>query len=563
MGRIVKPNQPCPVCPSSDAYQIYEDGGSTCFSCGKSWKKAPTKGSDEKEEFQETETKTVKAASLKIKSKKHKPKPVEEIETYPTKGFKERGITRVVAAHYGVKVSYDKDGIMDCHYYPYGTAEKRGYKTRILPKVDFIFSGKFGGLFGRELFAGGGKRLIITEGEIDAMTVAQATFDRYKKFYPIVSLPMSTGTSALLEDRDWIRSFQEVILWLDNDEAGKISTEKAIKIIGADKVKLVKVKEKDASELYTTAASGAERVLQAVWDAEVWRPAGIIGKEELWKAMSDYNDVKALPYPDCLGGLNSRIKGARLGEITLFISGTGSGKSTIVREIALHFLKIQEDKIGIISLEESPGETARLFSGMAIRRNPAEEDLTIEELQPGFEEVFGDDRVTVLDHQGSIKDSSILDQLEYMCLTGCKYLFIDHITILVSEGADALSGNEAIDKIMNDLLRLVKRHNVWVCLISHLRKAPSGKKSFEEGLLPSVDDIRGSGSIKQVSFDIVAFARDMTSASESVRNTILMSSLKSRTTGKTGPVRGAIYDVPSGRLSAVESEDFEDFEIID
>jgi twinkle protein len=164
----------------------------------------------------------------------------------------------------------------------------------------------------------------------------------------------------------------------------------------------------------------------------------------------------------------------------------------------------------------------------------------------------------VLDHQGSIKDDSIIDQLEYMCLVGCKYLFIDHITILVSEGADGLTGNEAIDKIMNDLLRLVKRHNVFIGLVSHLRKTPNSGKSFEDGKLPNLDDIRGSGSIKQVSFDVIAFARDMNNENELVRNTMKMAVLKSRTMAKTGPVVGAIYDYDTGRLrmQSVDDETF-------
>ena len=29
---------PCPMCTSSDAYAIYDDGVGTCFSCGKSRK---------------------------------------------------------------------------------------------------------------------------------------------------------------------------------------------------------------------------------------------------------------------------------------------------------------------------------------------------------------------------------------------------------------------------------------------------------------------------------------------------------------------------------------------
>jgi twinkle protein len=240
----------------------------------------------------------------------------------------------------------------------------------------------------------------------------------------------------------------------------------------------------------------------------------------------------------------------------LWTSGTGSGKSTLLREIAFHLLDTTPDKIGIISLEESPAETARKMSGMALNRNTASEEIPLEELKEGYDKVFGDDRVLVLDHQGSISDGSIMDFLEYMCLSGAKYLFVDHITILASEGAEGLTGNEAIDLIMNQLLRMAKKHNVWIGLISHLRKTDNKGKSFEEGKLPSMDDIRGSGSIKQISNDIIAFARDVGNADELKRNTIKTKVLKCRYTGLTGPSGALLYNFSTGRLA--KGQDYEE-----
>ncbi|RLA18289.1 MAG: hypothetical protein DRQ62_13870, partial [Gammaproteobacteria bacterium] len=83
----------------------------------------------------------------------------------------------------------------------------------------------------------------------------------------------------------------------------------------------------------------------------------------------------------------------------------------------------------------------------------------------------------------------------------------------------------------------------------------TGRKSFEEGVLPTLDDIRGSGSIKQISFDIIAFARDMQAAYEQTRNTIKMAVLKSRFTGLTGRVNDTVYDFETGRLKSVSDED--------
>jgi len=541
LGRIVTKNQPCDSCGSSDARQIYEDGSSFCFSCRKS-----TQAPKERISLANNNNTDFEPVS-------YGPSLQEIQEDFASRGFKERNIFKQVSQHYGVRVSYDMDGNIDSHYYPYYKEDNLvGYKIRKLPK-DFTSVGKVrGGLFGQDLF-NGGKRLVITEGELDAMAVQSAWFKRYKTFYPVVSLRSASSVKDLVEERDWVRNFDEVILWFDNDDAGRKATKEAARIIGYDKVKVAKSAEKDASDLWI---KEPDKLLSTIYDSVEYTPAGILTKEDLWSQLESYNELESIPYPDFMGGLNDKLKGMRFGEITLWTSGTGSGKSTLLREIAVHLLEATEDKIGIVSLEESPAETARKMSGMALNRNPAAEEIPLNELKEGYEKVFGDDRVLVLDHQGSISDGSIMDFLEYMCLSGAKYLFVDHITILASEGTEGLTGNEAIDKIMNDLLRLVKKHNVWIGLISHLRKTDNKGKSFEEGKLPSMDDIRGSGSIKQISMDIIAFARNVGSADELERNTIKTKVLKCRYTGLTGPSGALLYNFSTGRLT--QGADFEE-----
>lgn len=575
MGKLVGKGVACPICHSADNRRMYEDGSSYCWSPN-----CPQPYLDKNFQLPSS-PKLSKEKSISTPNSNHV--SLAEVSEFRSRGFIDRGVTREICEFFGVKVSMDANNNIACHYYPYQNANKGiSYKQRVVATKEFFWVGPSGDLFGIEKFQSGGKRLIITEGEIDALSVAQALMDKYKQIYPVISLTSATGTDKLLTHREWIRSFEEVVLWMDADDAGATALEKAQRIIGVDKVKIVKSPEgcKDANDVLRTL--GSKFVMQSVWDAVPWTPAGIIQKDALWDALVNYNALPSIPYPACIDGLNSKVKGMRLGEIVLFISGTGSGKSTLIREIELSLLSAplvedqpdasekekalmlsRNDKIGIISLEEAPAETARKLSGMALNRNPANEEIPLEILKMGFDQVFGSDRVILLDHQGSISDGSILEQLEYMALMGCKYLFIDHITILVSEGAEGLTGNEAIDKVMNDLLRLAKRHNVWIGLVSHLRKSHDAKKTFEQGYLPTLDDIKGSGSIKQICFDIVGFARDMTSDDEIERNTIKMVVLKSRYTGLTGSVPGAFYNHTTGRLTSVKDAAIEKFEILD
>jgi twinkle protein len=532
----------CPACGSSDGVAVYAEGPKTCMVCGEVHKVS----------FEENAEPPV--AAFKVEKSEKDPALVasklKEISEMSFRGFRERKIPKPVTEYYGVRSKTGPNNEVLAHYYPYGIEEITGYKVRDLPKK-FKAVGKLEGMFGQSLF-NGGRRLVITEGEIDALSVAFAYYDKYQRFYPVVALPGATSMTMLLEQREWVRRFDEVVLLLDNDEAGKKAQKEACKIIGIDKVKVAKLPTKDPNECLIT--QGPAAILAAIWDAQPWSPSGMISGEKLWDKFRERQDTESLPYPDCLRGVNEKTNGIRYGEVDLFTSGTGSGKSTIMKEIVMHMHANIPHKIGIISLEEDPGESVEKFLSMQLRTNINEEKVSEEKLRGAFSDLFSDGRITLLDHQGSVSDGSLMDKIETLCLMGAKVLILDHLTIAVSE-VESSNANEAVDKVMSDLLKIAKKHNVWLGVISHLRKTPSGGKAFEEGQMPSLDDIKGSGSVKQISFQIIAFCRNMTAENELERNTIKVRVLKSRFTGRTGDAGAAIYDPVEGRLrySAVTS----------
>jgi len=533
----------CPACPSSDGFTLYDDGHGYCFVCNHYEKEVG------KEEEMPLDTNNT---SLDL----------FEANLGDCRGVEDRRITKTIAEHYGVRVNYDSDRNITAYNYPYcKDGVLTAYKVRTLPK-EFKTVGDFKDVwpFGCQSFNAGGKRLVITEGEFDAMAVAQASMDHYNKIYPVISVASSSNLKSLLHARTWIRSFEEVVLFFDNDTAGKKAIKEAANIIGIDKVKVATSAAKDPCELYV--AAGTRGVMQAVWDAQPYSPAGIVvGHEPVWEQYLARRTTESVAYPSCLRGIDDKTKGMRFGEITLFTSGTGSGKSTVIKEIVLDLLNKTEDKIGMISLEESIGDTAEKFIQMKLERNLQEYDVSLEEQEEASRAIFGSEKLVLLDHQGSVGDESLIDKIEYMALMGCKYLILDHITIAVSEGAEGYTGNEAIDKVMSDLLKLTKKHNIWLGVISHLRKVQGGGATFEQGKLPTMDDIKGSGSIKQISFDIIGFARDMANEDDATRNTINFVVLKSRFTGKTGPAKQARYDHNTTRLTYHDSEQ-NDFEVV-
>ena len=524
----------CEPCGSSDANAVYSDGSTYCFSC----KKTNPSGTEETNiEF------NVVQSHLSL----------DEIANLPVEGF--RNISKVVLYNAGVKVEYDENRNIISHFYPITVNKKvKSYKKRIVATKEFRSIGK---AEVPELFnqcnSGKRKNLVITEGEIDCLSILEM-LTKAKAQFDVVSIVNGAQSARrnIASNLEFINKYEKVFLSFDNDEHGIEAAKDVAHIIKPGKAHIVNSVHKDANEALCKEQS--DTFLQDIWSSKTYKPDNFVSGEKIWDAFKERSTIKSIPYPDCLKGLNDKLFGMRLGEITLFTSGTGSGKSTVVKETILNLLDNTEDKIGLISLEESIGDTATKLIGMSINKNiRMPEDVTEEEARKGYEKVFGDERLILLDHQGSVADTSLLDRIEYLAALGCNYLILDHITIAVSEGVDGATGNEAVDKVMSSLLKIVKRYNIHLTLISHLRKSSGEGKSFEEGVMPNLDSIKGSGSIKQISFDIIGFARNMMAAEKSDRNIVKFAVLKSRFSGDTGMCGQASYNVGTGRLNYNES----------
>ena len=524
----------CEPCGSSDANAVYSDGSTYCFSC----RKSTASGTENTEvEFNVVQTQLT----------------LDEIGQLPVDSI--RGISKQVLYNAGVKIEYDENRNIVSHFYPITVNKKiKAYKKRIVATKDFRSIGKaeVPELF-NQVNSGKRKNLVITEGEVDCLSILEM-LTKAKAQFDVVSIVNGAQSARrnIASNLDFVNKYEKVFIAFDNDEHGIEAAKDVAHIIKPGKAHIVNSVHKDANEALSKGL--IDEYLQDVWGAKVYKPDAFITGEKIWQAFKERSEIKSVAYPDCLKGLNDKLFGMRLGEITLFTSGTGSGKSTVVKETILNLLEKTEDKIGLISLEESIGDTATKLIGMSIMKNirmPG--DVTDEEARKGYEKVFGDERLILLDHQGSVADSSLLDRIEYLAALGCNYLILDHITIAVSEGVDGATGNEAVDKVMSSLLKIVKRYNIHLTLISHLRKSSGEGKSFEEGVMPNLDSIKGSGSIKQISFDIIGFARNMMAAEKSDRNIVKFAVLKSRFSGDTGMCGQANYNVDTGRLNYNES----------
>ena len=536
---FVKYHLPCPLCSSSDAVSLNADGSAYCFSCQEYMR-----------EYDSEQEPTITNRENETKSFQTQSDFAEIVD---------RNIKVDTCKKYGVSVKIDSMGNITNHYYPYHDKQgaKIGTKTRFTKLKEFSIQGntKNSGLFGEHLFTKN-KYIIITEGELDCLSAYQMfKTDKYET--PVVSI--KNGITSAVKDvknsLEWLENnFDNVIINFDNDQQGKEGALKVAELFSPGKCKILNLPEgfKDASDCLTK--NKIQAYVKSFWEAKVFAPDGIINANTLFDQITKPTIRSFVQYP--FEGLNKITYGIRPAELVTFTAGSGLGKTQVMREIVYHMIKKTKDNVGLLMLEETPVITSKgLMSLEANQRlHLPDVHLSKEELKTYFDKTVGTGRVFMFDHFGSNSIDNIVSRVRFLAKgLDCKYIIIDHVSIIVS---DQSHGDErrALDEIMTRLRTLVQETGVAMMVVSHLRR-PDGK-GHEEGAATSLSQLRGSAAIGQLSDMVIGLERDAQNDDPEVRNTTKIRVLKNRFAGITGPCCNLKYNIETGRLDEVQSNDF-------
>jgi twinkle protein len=520
--------EPCPECGSSDALAVYKDGGRHCYSAGCGYH---VKGTGEYVEVEEVTTN----------------KPVDMFGVIAS--IPDRKISQDTCKKYQVTVTYDSKGKIEKHHYPYyniDTGELTGSKVRTVATKGFVATGdvRNTGLFGQHQCRGRGKFITITEGELDAMSV----YEMFGKQFDVVSLKAGAASAVkeIKEQLEWLEGYDQVVLCFDQDKAGKLAEEQVKDLFSPNKLRICKLPMKDASEMLV--GNQIKEFIQHWWDAKVYRPDGIVAGQDTWEALVNKRSVKSVPYP--WEGLNEITKGHRPYELVTVTSGSGMGKSQFIRELEYDLLHRTKENIGVLALEEDIARTTLgIMSVAANRPLHLEEDTPIDELRPYWQDTLGTGRYYLFDHWGSTSADNLLSRVRYMAKAlDCRYVILDHLSIVVSSQENG-DERKAIDEIMTRLRTLVAETGITLFLVSHLKRVTG--KPHEDGGKISLQDLRGSQSIAQLSDIVIGMERDQQHEDLETRNTTTVRILKNRYTGQTGPACWLKYNLDTGRMEEV------------
>src|SRR5690606_7431531 len=84
--------------------------------------------------------------------------------------------------------------------------------------------------FGFHCWPRTGKRVVVTEGEIDALTMSQVQGNKW----PVVSIPngVQGAKKTIAKHRDYFLGFDEVVLVFDQDEPGQKAVQECAAVLG-------------------------------------------------------------------------------------------------------------------------------------------------------------------------------------------------------------------------------------------------------------------------------------------------------------------------------------------
>ena len=508
-------HEPCDNCGSSDANSVYSDGHKFCFSCHKY---TPAEGINLKSQS------TRKMTNVTFRGE--------------PEALKRRGLTAETCKKFRIY----RDGAT--LRFPYFTSDGllSGFKIKNKQKV-FTYEGESTDtLFGQHLFPTTGKRIVVTEGELDAASCYEAMPN-----WPMVSLPHGAASAKkdLQKQLPLFQGYEEIVLFFDGDEPGRLGAEEAAGILPAGKVKIARLESyKDPSDALQ--AKDSEAIRKAIWDAKPYRPDGIVDGKNLLQLVTTPQKPYDHEYP--FKGLNKKLHGIRYGELTTFTSGTGSGKTSIMRYLATDLLN-KGESVGILELEASNRRTALGLMSTAVGKNLTLGEHDQSELEKHFHNSIANWNLYLFDGFGSFDPQLIYNRIEYLASgLECRTIFLDHLSILLS----GLDGDERrmIDTTMTKLRSLVERTGIALFLVSHLRRTNNDRSTHEEGGRINLSQLRGSHSIAQISDNLVGLERNQ--QSEDGRSPTTLRILKNRYSGETGTAGELTYDINTCRFTENE-----------
>ena len=464
-------------CGSRNGLQVFadEDGSLTgyCFSCATYVHDPLGKGKSLSD---------IPPAKRLTKTKEEVEEELADIARCSAIDLPDRKLRAKALDYYGIKIGMSQqDGKTPAfHFYPYTlNGELKAYKARLIEgkKMWSVGDQKDVDLFGWEQAkATGAKRLIITEGELDAValyTILQRfTKESYVDYMPAVcSLPHGAGAAGkdLSKLMPKIRKhFKEISFCFDHDEAGDKAIEAACTVVPDATVITLPCKDANACILE---GKGKAAFAATQFNAQKPKNTSLVYGEDLHEEAREQAKYGELTWP--WDHLNDTTRGIRFGETIYIGAGVKMGKSELLNALGAHFIKKHGTQVFMAKPEEANKKTYKLLAGKM--EGHVFHDPKIEFDYDAY------DRAGKM-MKGKLAMVNLFQHLGFETLKadiysavswGAKAIFIDPITNLTN-GMNSADANVKLQEYAQELAAMALDLDVVIFIFCHLKSPPQG-----------------------------------------------------------------------------------------
>ena len=345
-------------------------------------------------------------------------------------------------------------------------------------------------LFGWQAVPENAREIVITEGEIDALSWAAWG-------YAAMSIPFGGGKGAkqqwIENEFDRLSRFEKIYISTDMDKPGEEAAEEIVSRLGRHRCYRVELPFKDANACLVEGMT-AEEIAKHVAAAKSLDPAGLKRAAEyfdkvahlFWPAHEERPGY-TLPMQKFAGKVFFRPA-----ELTLWSGASGSGKSQIISDCIPHWIR-EGSRVCVASFEMRGEQTLRRMAkqtGGVDRPTEPFLRMIFDYLDPGL---------LLYERVGKAGVAELLEIFDYArAKYGCDQFVIDSLMRLGIAQDDYTGQEKAVFQIVDWTIQ----HSVHVHMVAHSRKGERGSGA------PETEDIKGAMEIGANAFNILTVWRN-------------------------------------------------------
>ena len=309
--------------------------------------------------------------------------------------------------------------------------------------------------------------LVITEGEFDTMAIIESGIKN------VASVPMGNSNTKWIENCwDFIEQFKKIIIWPDNDQAGKKMQKEIIKRLGRWRCYIVNSDYKDANEHLHN--EGKKSVKKAINNCEGVPIKRLLQLKDI--ETFDPTDIESIKSNIPL--VNKYMGGYMMGMLSIWTGTNGSGKSTFINQESLS--AIDQNYGTCIVSGELPHWMIRYWlelqacgAEVEIKYDEIreEESYFVPEKQKKKIRKWAEDRLFIYDSFDSLKTHDILEVFENAAKRyNVKQFIVDNLMVVNYDRNDRSSKYDKQGQFVSLMKEFAMKYNAHVHVVAHPRK---------------------------------------------------------------------------------------------